>query len=90
MISNAEGGTGLAEHNDWRIPNLRELLSIADYGLANTAIDPIFGPTAVAVYWSSTTFAIGTSIAWYVHFGVGVADYHRKTNLSRVRAVRGP
>jgi uncharacterized protein DUF1566 len=61
---NTEGGTGYAGHNDWRVPNVRELQSIVDYGVFNPTIDPIFGPTATSRYWSSTTFALDPSAAW--------------------------
>ena len=39
---NTEGGTGLAGHNDWRIPNVKELQSIVDYGKITLAVDPAF------------------------------------------------
>src|SRR5262249_16818348 len=74
---NAEGGTGYAGHNDWRIPNVRELQSIVDYGRCagcgsdTAAIDPIFGPTAASEYWSSTTFALDPSFSWIVSFDFG-------------------
>jgi hypothetical protein len=31
---NAEGGTGFAGHADWRIPNVRELHTLIDFGNA--------------------------------------------------------
>jgi Protein of unknown function (DUF1566) len=88
---NAEGGTGYAGHNDWRIPNVRELQSIVDYGVSFPAIDPIFGPTAANyfLYWSSTTVADFTESAWHVDFSFGVVNAFGKNALLFVRAVRG-
>jgi hypothetical protein len=58
-------------HNDWRLPNVKELQSIVDYGRSadttnSAAIDPIFnssqikneaGQTDFPFYWSGTTHA---------------------------------
>lgn len=60
-----------AEHEDWRLPNAKELQSIVDYArspatTASAAIDPIFNVTTVTdeggatnypFYWSGTTHA---------------------------------
>ncbi|MBI3802014.1 MAG: DUF1566 domain-containing protein [Deltaproteobacteria bacterium] len=86
---NAEGGTGYAGHNDWRIPNVRELQSIVDYGAFNPSIDPVFIFTAATDYWSSSTTDGGPLIAWDVHFGNGAVVSNAKSNAFHVRAVRG-
>jgi hypothetical protein len=39
-------------------------------------------------YWSSSTYQINPSYAWFVHFGVGRMGANGKTFLSYVRAVR--
>ena len=70
-----------AGHDDWRLPNAKELQSIVDYSRAprasrrsarGPAIDPLFDTTVTeSWYWSSTThLEHGTaSAAVYVCFG---------------------
>ena len=93
------GGAGFAGHNDWRVPNVRELLSIVDYGRTNPSIHPIFGPTGTTnfvLYWSSTSWAgyQPEYNAWAVNFRDSLADMagmlpFGKASANRVRAVRG-
>src|SRR4030095_14070418 len=59
-----------AGHDDWRLPNVRELESIVDYGGVRSSIDPVFGALS-SVYWSSTTIAGNPPIAWHVDFVSG-------------------
>lgn len=50
---------GFLGHQNWRIPNVKELQSIVDYSVVNPA-SSVPGPTessTSAFYWSSTTFA---------------------------------
>jgi hypothetical protein len=63
----------LASHSDWRLPNVKELQSLVDYGRSpvasdasrrGPAIDPIFQTTRLSdgdypFYWSSTTHLDG-------------------------------
>jgi Protein of unknown function (DUF1566) len=80
--------SNFAGHSDWRIPNLRELLSIVHYGFVSPALDPVFGPSAVA-YWSSTTAARGNfNDAAYVDFNLGEVRFEFNVSGNAVRAVR--
>ena len=83
---NAEGFAG---YNDWRYPNVRELMSIVDYSTINPAIALVFGPTAAANYWSSTSGANNPGDAWSVFFFSGFVLFASENGALRVRAVRG-
>jgi len=89
---NAENsGAGYAGFNDWRISNVRELMSIVDYGRSSpgAAINPIFGPTDASDYLSSTRFAGNPNSVWFVIFTSGDVLLFDKSVASHVRAVRG-
>jgi hypothetical protein len=75
---------------DWRLPNINELKSIADYSKYNPAINTVYFPgTASSNYWSSTTFVSYTGSAWYVVFYYGNTDHFSKTSNYYVRCVSG-
>lgn len=77
----------LAGHDDWRLPNVRELQSVVDYSLFDPPIDPVFG-TVSDWYWSSTSYAPGALYAWPVSFVTGGVGIGGKDATLYVRAVR--
>ena len=79
----------LAGHDDWRLPNVRELQSIVDYGRKRPRIDPVFG-AEWSWHWSSSTSVDDRRAALLVSF---VDDFvpvvaSWKTDDGYVRAVR--
>lgn len=79
-----------AGHNDWRLPNAAEILSVVDYSEVNPAIDGTFFPNTYAghYYWTSTTYKGDTDKAWAWFAYHGYNYFQEKTSVRRVKPVR--
>jgi Protein of unknown function (DUF1566) len=103
MIASVSGCTGLATlHNHvaalslansqagWRLPNVQELMSIADRGRQNPSIDGVAFPATPTTYefWSSSPVVGNAPYAWLVYFYDGVVYGSYRDNASYVRLVR--
>lgn len=65
---------GLASggYSDWRLPNVRELLTLVDDTRVGPSADAVYFPGCKpSPYWSGTTHAAYPGFAWYVEFGEG-------------------
>ena len=81
-----------AGHCDWRMPSMPELHTILARPKPcerKPCIDPIFGPTASAIYWTGETSIYHPIRAWYVFFISGYWTTGEKVTASAARAVRG-
>jgi len=76
-----EGG-----HDDWRLPTIRELITLVNYEKLLPACD--LPDTAPDGYWSASTLVDSPDIAWVVVFSSGNVGFLDKTTDIYARAVR--
>ena len=73
----------------WRVPTLVELITLIDEGASAPMIDATaFPDTPAEPFWTSSTFANGAELAWYVRFDQGAGLYGRLSEAFRVRCVQ--
>ncbi|MBM4263518.1 MAG: DUF1566 domain-containing protein [Deltaproteobacteria bacterium] len=99
QINRADGASnngqtqGRKNFSDWRIPTIAELRGILLAkcpGSPTPCIDPVFGPTALGLHWSSTNLANVPSLVFIVNFVDGNANNDTSKLFSFfARAVRG-
>ncbi len=73
---------------DWRLPNINEMLSIVDYTAQNGVINPAFSFLSPIRYWSATSNESDTTTAWYVNYFDSYSRSVIKTQALFVRCVR--
>jgi hypothetical protein len=88
-----------AGHDDWRLPNRRELESLVDADRSAPAVNPVFnagctpGCTVTTCsctqvnlpYWSSTTYHDRPTFAWAVDHNVGIVNAFEKNGVVVVK-----
>jgi hypothetical protein len=88
-VVNNTGG-GFAGKTDWRLPNIKELVSIVEEKCYDPAINLTrFPNTPSSVVWSGSPNANNSDGAWHVAFYYGNSGYRNRNSYFQVRLVRG-
>lgn len=81
---------GLGGYADWRLPNRKELASLADYICYSPAININLFPTTKNIgYWTSSPVADTPTSSWVVDFRYGTATPYLRRSARPFRLVRG-
>jgi hypothetical protein len=78
-------GLGLDTSN-WRLPTLRELITIVDVAQSSPTVDSVFTAES-KLYWSSSSEVGSTTSAWAANFATGTASTNDTSNSYAVRCV---
>ena len=80
----------LGGRSDWRLPNVKELLTLVNPLKSSPAIDTaVFPATVSSVYWSSSPDVSYPTYAWIVYFLSGFVTSTNMTSIYQVRCVAG-
>ena len=74
---------------DWRLPNIKEIVSIADLQCSNPSLNPEAFPSAPAMrIWSSTPYEFYPHFSWYVDTKDLLVDHVERSARYGVLLVR--
>ncbi|MCP4751396.1 MAG: DUF1566 domain-containing protein [Proteobacteria bacterium] len=79
---------GYAGHDDWRGPEIKELISLIDFSRASPAMREEISFRDDDAYWSATLSAKNDKLAWFIDFHFGYIHFNTRDNDFFVRAVR--
>lgn len=85
-------GAGFAGHNDWRVPNIKELETIIESQCIDPQINETVFPNTVSFwsFWSSTPYGNhNSSLAWVSRNQSDPINLFNRSDTIQLRLVRG-
>ena len=78
-----------AGHDDWRMPNIRELASIVEAQCVRPSVNAtIFPNTPSGHVWSSSPYDFYPHYSWFLNFSDGIHTYSERIDKKVIRLVR--
>ena len=81
----------IGSYSDWRLPNMREIESLMDFGVSDSASwlnSNGFKNVKSSYYWISTSYAANKTYAWMVNLMNGTTTYSSKNGYYYILPVR--
>jgi hypothetical protein len=92
LADNGIDRTDGSQPGDWRLPNVKELQSLMDYGQSNPVlpVDHPFLEVQSSSYWTSTTYALSDYFSWGISLsnGYNAPAYYKNGNNGFIWCVR--
>ena len=89
LLQDSTNSAAFAGFDDWRLPNVEELRSLAALNCFDPAINEnAFPNTPIYWFWSSSPIAENDAFAWDVYFGQGNDTGNNRVIDLNVRLVR--
>ncbi len=87
-VVTTQNNIGYAGFNDWRLPNIKEILTLSARNCYFPALNKTIFPNAPQYMWTSTPSDMTANESWVMDFRTGYDETQPRVNLLHVFMVR--